>query len=190
MKRIISVLIICIQMMLLAACGGETNTVEDVHSKVHNAFYNPKSYETDCSITAYTQGGQNTYDCSVEYNSKDDTYTVISEDMTINVAKDVTTVTKAGHTIEAPSSQGDMDIFVNTFFKSYYESERASISTASGESANQTMLECELVNPTADSAYMKLWVDNDTAKPKKLQVFAENDFMNTEVIYNNFNFKS
>lgn len=175
---------------MAVACGSNTPSAENIHRRVHEAYYDVDSYSARCMVTAYTAGGQNNYECSVNYNKDNNSYTVVSQDMKIDITNDKTVISKGENVLEAPSSNDDMSIFVNTFFKSYYESESTSLSVSGKNDSDTTLLECELINPTENTSHMKLWVDNATALPVKMQVFGKDDFMNTEITFEEFKFSN
>jgi len=172
-------------MISIAGCSGQTAT-ESIHKRVHTAYYDMPSYSARCLVTAYTKGGQNDYECTVSYNKDENSYKVISDDMEIAIKDKITKISKGENVLETPSSDDDMSIFVNTFFKSYYESESTSLSVAEKSEADATLLECDVINPTAAVSHMKLWVDNKTAMPLCMQIFGKDDFLNTEVSFKEF----
>lgn len=169
----------------IAGCSGQPAS-ESIHKRVHTAYYDMPAYSAHCLVTAYTKGGQNDYECMVHYNKDDNSYRLISDDMEIAISNEKTTISKGGNVLETPSSDDDMSIFVNTFFKSYYESESTSLSASENKEQNATLLECEVINPTPNTSYMKLWVDNKTALPLRMQIFGKDDFLNTEVTFKEF----
>ena len=173
-------------LLLISVAGCGKTATESIHKKVHAKYYDMPTYSAHCIVTAYTKGGQNDYECTIHYNKDDNSYKVISSDMEIAITDDKTTISKGGNVLEAPSSDDDMSIFLNTFFKSYYESESTSLTSKSGDVSDATLLECHVINPTVHTSYMKLWVDNKTAYPLRMQVFGKDDFLNTEVTFEEF----
>ena len=172
--------------------GGCVNkdTKENIHKRVHATYYSPDSYTAKCSVCAYTKSGKNEYECDVIYDKEKDIYTVKSEDMEFSIDENITRISRGDNTFEAPSSPDDLYIFVNTFFKSYYESESVSVSVSELSSSKTTLLECDVINPSQTSAHMKLWINNSDTLPVKMQVFDKDDFMHTEIVFNEFKFKN
>ncbi len=173
-------------MINCTGCNSAKNSAENIHKRVHETYYNVDSYSAKCQISAFTKGGQNDYECEVHYDSKSNSYSVISDGMKIDITGDVTTITKGDSVLSAPSSDDDMTIFVNTFFKSYYESE-STLMTVSAQDSDTTLLECDMINPTEYASHMKLWVNNENALPVRMQVFGKDDFMHTEITFVEFN---
>ena len=168
-----------------AGCNSQPAS-ESIHKRVHKAYYDMPSYSAKCLVTAYTKGSQNDYECSVFYNKDNDTYRLISNDMQIVIESEKTKISKGDNELLVSSSDDDMAIFLNTFFKSYYESESTSLSVSENKETTFTVLECDVINPTSSMAHMKLWVDNETARPLRMQVFGKDNFLNTEVTFKEF----
>ncbi len=182
-------LVALVLLLLISASGCSTaHEAENIHRRVHAAYYDVPSYSARCTVTAYTAGGQNDYECTVDYDKATNSYSVVSDDMKMNITGDKTVISKGENVLEAPSSDDDMSIFVNTFFKSYYESEKTSLSVAANNDADSTLLECDVINPTEHTSYMKLWVDNESAHPVRMQVYGKDNFMNTQIVFEEFNF--
>ena len=162
---------------------------ENIHKLVHATYYSPDSYTARCSVYAYTKGGVSEYECDVGYDKDKNVYIVKSDDMEISMDEKTTKISRGDNSFEAPSSPDDLYIFVNTFFKSYYESENVSISVSEPSSSDTTLLECDVINPSPTSTHMKLWVNKTNALPVKMQLFDKDRFMHTEIVFNEFKFK-
>lgn len=188
MKKILSCFCVLLLTISVSGCGPD-GSAENIHSKIHSSFYDMKSYTAECSITAFTTGGENTYNCTVDYNKSDDSYKITTDDMAISLSGGTATVTKGDSSMKAPASDEDMNIFVNTFFKSYYESENTSMNVAAEESGKSTLLECDVVNSSDSASHMKLWISNSTVLPEKMQISDKDGVMNTEILFNKFEFK-
>lgn len=174
-------------MISLSACSANKKT-DDIYAKIHELYYDIASYSAECTVTAYTKSGENPYDCTVVYDNENDSYTVSSDDMKIHLTKDKAIISKGENTIESPSIPEDMYIFINSFFKSYYESEDTVLSVNSSKKSKSTLLECSAMNPTDYVSHMKLWLNTDTALPQKMQVFDSDGDMHTEIEFKSFTF--
>ena len=188
MKKVTAILSLFLLMISCSACKNPEQKSEDIHSEIHTNYYTVGSYTADCAITAYTTGGENTYECIVDYNKDDSSYRIFSEDMSISLTNDKTVITKGENTIESVPSDTDMYIFINTFFESYYESEDTTVSAGSNADSRLTLLECSCVRPTEIASSMKLWIDNETVLPVKMQVFNSDSRMTSEIIFRSFKF--
>ena len=99
-------------------------------------------------------------------------------------------ISKGENTIESPSVKEDMYIFINTFFKSYYESEDTVLSVNSNNKSNTILLECSVINPSRYVSFLKLWLRKSDVLPQKMQTLDKDGVVNTEIKFNNFNFIS
>lgn len=188
MKKVL--LCFCIILLIISTFGcNSEDTAENIHQKIHDSFYDIASYNAKCSVTSFTTGGENTYECSIDYNKQNDSYKIISNKITIALDKKTASVTNGTNTIKTPISDDDMYIFVNTFFKNYYESESTSINVNAEKSDKLTLLECDVMNPTPNSSHMKLWINNKNILPKKMQVYDKENVLNTEIVFDKFVFK-
>ena len=144
------------------------------------------SYEAKAVINCYTKDDKISYKCTQAYDKSKDKYTLTTNDLKMEVTKDETIISKGVSSLKTLSVDDDMHMFVNTFFKSYYEVEDASISVASIDDKNSLLLECDVLNPTKTTHHMKLWIDKKTCKPKTMQVFNSQSFMHTEILFKSF----
>ena len=188
MKRLKKISTILFLMIILAGCTGKTETSDNIYDKIHKFYYDIKSYSTNCSITTFTKASQNTYDCKVDYNQKDENYTVTSDDMKIFLTKEKCVISKGENTIESPAVKEDMYIFINTFFKSYYESEDTVLAVNSNSSADTVLLECSAVNPSKYVSCMKLWINKNNVLPQKMEIIDKEGSVNTEILFRDFKF--
>lgn len=188
MKKAGFILAVLLLMTNLCSCSAKKDN-DDIYSKIHSLYYDMKSYNASCTVTAYTPGGENEYNCEISYDKKTGNYDVLSEDMRIILTKDKTIITKGQNSIESPSIPGDMYIFINTFFKSYYESEDTSLSVGAAKENKSVLLECSAINPTEYITSMKLWVNSKTAMPERMQVIGSDEKVNTEIVFNRFLFE-
>lgn len=176
-------------MIILAACGGNTLEADDIYDKIHGMYFDIKSYTAQCTITTFTPGGENSYECKIHYDHKLDTYDITSDDMRMILSGEKTVISKGQNTIESPSLPEDMYIFINTFFKSYYESEDTALTVSTADVSDSVLLECSAINPTEYITSMKLWINSKTAIPQKMQILSKDDSVNTEIIFNLFEFE-
>ena len=188
MKKLLLFASVIILLINSAACGRNTQKTENIHSAIHSMYYDMDSYRADCSVTSYTAGGENTYECDIIYNKQNDEFTVESDDMKLCISKDKTKISKGGNSIETPPNENDMHIFVNSFFRSYYESESTALITSGNSKNNTTLLECDVMNPTSAASHMKLWINNKNVLPQKMQVYDKNGVMNTEIDFKKYEF--
>lgn len=188
MKKIRLIPVIFLLMISLTACSGGKISPENVYDKIHSLYYDIQSYKTSCEVTVYTPGGENSYNCDITYNKDEDNFEIVSEDMKIFLTKDKTIISKDGNTLESPSMPEDMYIFINTFFKSYYESEDTVLNVNLPEKSELVLLECSTINPTEYISSMKLWLNAKSAMPIKMQILGNDSKVSTEIEFLDFSF--
>lgn len=188
MKRFIAILSLFVLTITFSACEKAKHENDDIYSRIHSRYYSIGSYNATCVVTAHTTAGSNTYECAVNYDCTSSEYEITSDDLTISLTPDKTIISKGDNKIESIASDADMYIFINTFFESYYEAEDTTISVNEKSSSNQTILECSLINPTDFASSMKLWIDNNSISPLKMQVFNKNKEITSEINFKSFNF--
>ena len=177
-------------MISFVGCSDGKITSDGIYNKIHADYYDIKSYDASCSIATFTKAGKNTYKCKINYDNKENTYTIASDDMKIFLTNEKCIISKGKNTIESVSSKEDMYIFVNTFFKSYYECEDTAISVNTKTGSDLLLLECSVINPSQYASSMKLWMNKKTVKPEKMQVIDCDGAINTEVVFTDFEFVS
>lgn len=189
MKKLKIISAVLLLMISLAACSGGKTDADDIYEKIHSLYYNIQSYSANCNVTVFSKDTKNTYNCKIAYDSSQDTYDIVSDDMKIFLSDEKTVISKGENTIESPSLPEDMYIFINTFFKSYYQSEDTVLSVNAADNSSVTLLECSAATPTDYIASMKLWIDTSTALPTKMQVLDSQNKINTQIDFIDFTFE-
>lgn len=188
MKKAKLVSAVLLLMIILGACSSQGRKTDDIYSKIHDLYYDMGSYNARCCVSVFNSSSENTYECNISYNKNTDTYEMISDDMKIVLSDEKTIITKGQNTIESPSLPEDMYIFVNSFFKSYYQSEDTSLSVNANEKSNTVLLECSAQSSLKYVQNMRLWLSRDTAMPQKMQLIGDDGNINTEIVFEEFKF--
>lgn len=182
-KKALAVLCTAILAITLAGCS----FCKDIHQKIHDKFYMMKDYTAECTLTVVSQKNKTDYDFVCNYKSTDNSYEVIYDDISVNILKDSAKITKGNAVLDIPVKNEDMLIFINTFFKNYYEGEESVQKTSGTENAGSTLLECSINSPSQGADKMKLWIDNKSVTPKRMQVL-NGDKVTIEVDFKKFEF--
>jgi len=188
LKKLLTISTILFLTINFVGCSDKQNTQDSIYEKIHELYYNIKSYKAHCTVTAYTKAGSNSYDCTVHYNCNDKTFSVVSENTKIFISDKRCVISNGENTIETPASKEDMYIFVNTFFKSYYECEDTVVSVNANQDTDFILLECSVINPTRYLSFMKLSINKKDITPHKLQIFDADGAINTQVEFKEFKF--
>ncbi|MBQ4629492.1 MAG: outer membrane lipoprotein carrier protein LolA [Clostridia bacterium] len=189
MKKARCFLLLFSLMISFSACSSKMDKADDIYSKIHDGYYDIDSYTAECVVTSFTSGGENSYEMQISYNKPEKFHRVVSDEMTLEIYDDKTIVSKGDTVIETDSKPSDMPIFLETFFKSYYESENTAMTVSATSKSNSIVLECEAVNSPEINGYMKLWIDKKSVKPQKMQIYDDKDNMHTQIEFEKFNFE-
>ncbi len=182
-KKVVPVLCAAILTITLAGCSYG----KDIHQKIHDKFYMMKDYTSECTLTVMTSKNKTSYDFTCNYKSSDNSFEIVYDDITVRLSDSSAKITKNDTVLDVPVKDEDMLILLNTFFKSYYEGEESVQKTSGTQNSGTTVLSCTLMTPTKYGTQMKLWIDNKTVNPKKMQV-SDGENVTLEVKYNTFEF--
>lgn len=175
-------------MMTLCSCS-QKNSNDNVYAKIHDNFYDIKNYTAVCTVTAYNQETENSYECFVKYDKASDSFDVTSDDIHFKMTKDKTVISKGDNVIESPALPEDMYIFVNSFFKSYYEGEETLLTVSAPEDDSTILLETRVINSTEFADSMKLWVNRESVLPEKMQILRKDGSVSNEIVFTEFTFE-
>ncbi|MBQ4528346.1 MAG: hypothetical protein II998_09765 [Clostridia bacterium] len=188
MKKVRYLLLLFSLMIFFTACSSGYKAADDIYKKIHSRYYDIDSYSVNCTITSYTNGEENNYECFIKYDKDKNSYCIGSDGMTIEITDDKTIVSKGDNVLETQTQNSDMPIFINTFFKSYYQSENTSMSVSADSDRNYVLLECDAVNSDKLNSGMKLWIDKKSVKPKKMQITDSEGNMHMQILFKDFKF--
>ena len=180
--------IIAFGLILMTGLCGCANMSADMHEKIHSRFFNVPSYSAQCEMTVISNKTENKYEFVCTYDSIGNRYRIDYPDMTVILSEDYARVIRSGSVVNVPSEEGNMLMFVNTFFESYYDGEKASLSVGGTPSGGYTELEAELKHPTRFGHKMRLWIDNKKIVPHIMRVYDREDRETLSVAFSDFEF--
>lgn len=182
MSGILRMVFIIVLTANLCGCSASDG---NMHKKIHSKFYNMPSYSAKCRLTVDSNKTKNEYEFNCLYDSSMNRYRIDYPDSTVILTDTDARIIRHDSVINVPADSSHMLMFVNTFFQSYYESERADINTGA-LSGDYTMLETELVNPTKFGYSAKLWIDNKKVTPYNMKVFDREGKQTLSVLFEEF----
>lgn len=156
--------------VLTANLCGCSASDESMHKKIHSKFYDMPSYSAKCRLTVNSNKTKNEYEFDCLYDSSMNRYRVDYPNSTVILTDTDVRIIRPDSVVNVPADSSHMLMFVNTFFQSLYESEKADMNTGA-LAGDYTMLETELVNPTKFGYSAKLWIDNKKVTPYNMKVF-------------------
>ena len=158
-------------LLLITTLAGCTNANENIHEKIHSRYYNMPSYTAKCNVTINSNKTKNTYSLNVTYDSGQHRCRMDYDNMSIILGETNAQIKKDNTVMSVPVDDSHMIVMLNTFFRSYYEGENASMTTGASANAGSTMLSCDIVNPPKFAKSMKLWIDNKTVTPTAMNIY-------------------
>lgn len=192
MKKCITAILGVILMISLAGCGAVGH--HDVHKEIYKRYYSPKSYYAEAELTITNDRSRNVYHVRQFYLAPDK-YSVVV-DSPENVAgsgyvfKDGTVLLKSGFgkNEKLPCTpDGRSSSCLADFFAEYYKSEEASVSVSGGVvNEPETVMSCQLSGKKTNMFSQKLWINNETFLPVKLETYDADNNAVVTVTYNEF----
>ena len=171
----------------------------DIHTRIYRKYSNVRSFSAEIEVTVTVERTTNTYQMRQYYKSDMFREDILSPE---NLAG--TTYIFAGGTmlVIPPDNNDDIQFkdipetrnytFLPEFFSRYFnaEAEVSSINTELtdiAEDDNVTVLEIQLDGNNIYRASQKLWIDNQTLKPIRLETFDVNGTSLITVTFTEFN---
>jgi len=180
--------------MIFAGCAKKESTPME---KIQERLGSVKSYECSASLTRISNKGSNTYGTKqyykntgqyrLELTSPDD----VAGNFTVYDGKIVTQYNphcQKKIMRDVPENQARNELFLNSFFKNYMNSEDVTVETVSVDESACTVLEAKMQGGNRNMESEKLWINNDTLKPVKLVIYDENKKERYVLEYGNFEY--
>ena len=193
MKKSISALIfVAILMMSLCSCKG--SSTHDNYKEIYKRYNDMGSFSATAEITFNNGQTSASYTVKQLYKApKSFALTVISpknsagfgysiQDGNIFIKSESGQM--AEFDITSPKERSSIDIV--SFFEEYYKSEETSVATDNGLSGETTVLSCYLPHSGEQRFLQKLWIDNKTYLPVKLETYNTKEEAVVTVVYTEF----
>jgi len=193
MKKSISALVFAV-ILMTSLCSCKGNSTHDSYKEIYKRYNNMESFSATAEITF--NNGQTSVCSTVKqlYKAPESfVLTVISPETSAGFGYSI-------HNdrifIKSPSGQmADFDIIspkersavdLSSFFKEYYKSEETAVATSKSLSGETTVLSCYLPQPDQQRFLQRLWIDNKTYLPIKLETYNAKEEAIITVIYTEF----
>jgi len=188
--KILKAVLICGLCLLLSGCAGEPSgsTMEQIQNRLLTMQdYSAKgtltrygSREEEFEIEQFYRGKDGAYRLNILSPEKlAGNYTVFDGRLICQYNPHVSETPVC----DVPDSPHRNELFISSFIKNYFRSEEVAAVSASLDEAKCTVLEAVIPGDNERLASEKLWIDNDSLKPKKLAVY---DRKGNEVYILNF----
>ncbi len=191
MKRCIAVIFAFVLMMSLCGCKEGSH---DVYEKIYERYYNMKSFSAVAEVTVKNERTENRYVVKQLFEAPDSFLLRVSEPKELEgsgiSAQGGQVKLRSGfgqdEVLRSELSMGHGVLFVSDFFETYFKSEETSVSAAKSKGDSVTVLECFLGGKNEKRFMQKLWIDNETFLPVKLETYDINQNPAVTVTFKEF----
>ena len=185
MRRCIAVISFIVLAMSLGACK-KTDGHND-YREIYERYNKMTSYSATAEVTVRNERTENSYVARQLFLAPDK---FLNEVITPKEIEGSGFVFRAGELALKSGTGQDIEIYdvpllnvgvlsVNSFFESYYKSEETAVLTSGGAFEESTILECFLSSKNKNRFRQRLWVDNKTYLPLKMETY---DIENNPVV--------
>ncbi len=191
-------LLIVMGITTLGGCGGSVNEkTGTVYEKIQNRLINMESFQAEASVKYISNKNSHTYETlqqcrtSGEYRIEVTGPENVAGNITLSDGKIIcqfNTKVTGKISVGTTESQERSEILLTSFVKNYVKSKEVSVSVASIDGGECTVLEA---NIPGDHPYLtteKLWVDNKTLKPVQLIIYDPSSNERVVVSYTKFDY--
>ncbi len=192
MKKCIAVLSVIVLAMSLGAC--KKNDGHNDYREIYERYNKMTSYSATAEVIVRNERTENSYVARQLFLAPDSflNEVVAPEEIAGSgfVFKGGALALKSGNGSDIII--GDVSLLnvgvlsVNSFFESYYKSEESAVQTSGGAFDEATILECFLNSKNRNRFRQRLWVDNKTYLPLKLETYDIEDKPVVTVIFREF----
>ena len=193
MKKCITAIVGVILMISLFGCG--TKDGHDIYKEIYKRYNSMESYYAEAEVICKNDRSENVAHIRQFYMAPDKYSMVVDSPEEIAGSGYVFN----GKTILVKSGFGKTEVMdfclpdersalcITDFFAEYYKSEETAIATASGlKNGDVTILECIVSGRKPTMFRQKLWIDNNTYLPVKLETYDVNNNVVVTIKYNEF----
>lgn len=183
--------------IFLCAIACKQKDTMSTMEKIQKSLNEMQNYECTATLTRISNKGENTYETKQYYKSTGE-YKMellspenVAGNYTIFDGKTICQYNPRVNgkvIIDVPESQQRNQLFLGAFIKNYMQSEDVSIETAKFDEGKCTILEAVIPGENKYLATEKLWVDNESLKPKQLIIYDKENKERYIVLYNEFDY--
>lgn len=191
MKKFVAVVATFVLMISLGACGFDGH---DVYKEIYKRYNDIKTFRAVAEVTVVNERTENVYLVKQLFVAPDKFLLEVVEPAEIAgsgyVCKDGEFVIKSGfgHNEEVMGWSGLAHgvLFVNDFFEEYFKSEETAVDVSKNSDAGTTVLECYLNGKNEKQFMERLWIDNKTFLPVKMETYDINKELVVRVKFKEF----
>ena len=191
MKKFVAAVAAFVLMISLGACGFDGH---DVYKEIYKRYNDMKTFRAVAEVTVVNERTENVYLVRQLFAAPDKFLLEVLEPAEIAgsgyVCKNGEFVIKSGfgHNEELMSWSGlaQGSLFVNDFFEEYFKSEETAVNVSKNSDGGATVLECYLSGKNEKQFMEKLWIDNKTFLPIRMETYDINKELVVKVEFKEF----
>lgn len=191
MKKFVAAVAAFALMISLGACGFDGH---DIYKEIYKRYNNMKTFQAVAEVTVVNERTENVYVVKQLFAAPDKFLLEVLEPADIAgsgyVCKNGEFVIKSGfgHNEEVVNWSGLAHgvLFVNGFFEEYFKSEETAVNVSKNSDGGTTVLECYLSGKNEKQFMEKLWIDNKTFLPVRMETYGINKELVLKVEFKEF----
>ncbi len=191
MKRCIAVFCVFVLMITGGGCVGGSH---DAYEEIYKRYNHMKSFSAVAEVLVKNGKTENMYVVQQHFSSPDRARMEVLEPKEFSgtgfcsVEKDFRLLSEFGETevFERSLAAGKNILFISDFFESYFKSEENSVSAEADSGSPVTVLECFLTGKNKNRFMQKLYIDNKTFLPIKMETLNVDKEAVVSVVFREF----
>ncbi len=191
MKKCGAIFFVFVLMINLCGCVGSSH---NVYEEIYKRYYQMESYSAVAEVTVKTDKTENSYRIKQLYSAPDSFFVEVLEPQAVeksgfsSVNGETRFFSGVGNekVVSFDFGTGRSDLFVSDFFEAYFESEETAVFASKSQGDAVTVMECFLNGKNEKRFLQRLWVDNKTFLPIKLETCDINKNPVVTVVFEEF----
>jgi len=198
-KKLLLLLLMLLSITFLSACKSSTPVEPEpsIYQKIHESLVNLQTYRARATIEYISNKGRNQYETiqharitgeyRIEITAPDNLAGHVTSSDGQHIYQFNTRV-NGRVAILAKESKERSEIFLTSFIKNWQSSKETSVSVASMDEGQFTVLEATIPGNHPYMATQKLWFNNQTLQPTKMIIYDQDGSERVIVTYHNFEY--
>lgn len=177
--------VILLTLMMMTGCVSRMNFTDadmDIYEKIHKKYMNMNSYSAIVNLTVFSNKTQNSYRLTqyakapglyrIEFTEPENTAGTVIVQNSGRVKIFAESGARSTMSPLVTDAAKDLScLFVNNFFELFYKSEKTSINVLKTNEGRTTVLETDLIPPSASRCRAAVIIDNSTLEPISVTIY-------------------
>ena len=200
MRRFVLGLVSLVVVAVLAGCGAIAERVDvSAYEKIHRQLLAMENFVAQATVTYISNNNSHTYETTQHARTTGEYRIEVTSPL--NVAGNTTifdgsVISQFNPKIDGQISQTvtetpeRLEILLTSFVRNFIRSEEVGVTAASMDESLTTVLEATIPGEHPYISTAKLWVCNDSLKPRQMVIFDANGAQRVVVVYNTFEYNA